>query len=322
MKKKNCIIIGLGRIGLLYDNSKFDKKILTHSKAVANSKKLNLFAGIDNDPNCLKIFKKRYNKSLIFNNINNLNFNEKFKIDLVIIATPVHTHYNLCKKIIEKIKPKVILCEKPLERNYIKGKKLLEFAKKNNVKLKVNFIRRCDPSASKILKIIKKKITKCKTTFHGTVRYSKGLLENGSHFIDLIVFWFGKVKKIEVLNKTKHFDYDFVLYFDKAKITFLSCSIKKFENFSIELFLDNIRLRYDLSGEEIYIQNIVNDKNAVTGDLLLSQKKTFIKSNFDIYQKNVLNEVEKVFYNSDSKILSSGEEALYILKLIDSIKAK
>jgi predicted dehydrogenase len=155
MKKKNCIIVGLGRIGLLYDSSKLSKKILTHAKAVDNSKKINLLAGVDNNPKSLKIFKKRYNKSLIFNNINKLNFKQKFKIDLVIIATPAHTHYTLCKKIIAKIKPKVILCEKPLERNYIKGKKLIEFAKKNNVKLKVNFIRRCDPSANKIIKIIK-----------------------------------------------------------------------------------------------------------------------------------------------------------------------
>ena len=321
MKKKNCIIVGLGRIGLLYDSGKLSKKILTHAKAVDNSKKFNLLAGVDNNPKSLKIFKKRFNKSLIFNNVNKLNFKQKFKIDLVIIATPAHTHYTLCKKIIAKIKPKVILCEKPLERNYIKGKKLIELAKKNNVKLKVNFIRRCDPSANKILKIIKKE-TKYKTIFHGTVRYSKGLLENGSHFIDLIVFWFGKVKKIQIFSKTKHFDYDFVLHFDNAKITFLSCSIKKFENFSIELFLANLRLRYDMSGEEIYIQNIVKDKNVGTRDLLLSHKKTFIKSNFDIYQKNVLTEVEKVFNNYDSKILSTGEEALYILKLIDSIKAK
>ena len=43
----------------------------------------------------------------------------------------------------------------------------------------------------------------------------------------------GKVKKIQIFSKTKHFDYDFVLHFDNAKITFLSCSIKKFENLNL-----------------------------------------------------------------------------------------
>ena len=44
------------------------------------------------------------------------------------------------------------------------------------------------------------------------------------------------------MKKQKGFDYDFVLFFEKAKITFLSCNITNFQNFSIELFLNDSRL--------------------------------------------------------------------------------
>ena len=114
------------------------------------------------------------------------------------------------------------------------------------------------------------------------------------YFIDLAIYWFGKIKKIEKMKKQKGFDYDFVLFFEKAKITFLSCNITNFQNFSIELFLNDSRLRYDHSGNEIFINKIYKHENLQTRNLIMDFKKNMIKSDFLVYQKNVMNEVKNL----------------------------
>ena len=313
-----CAVIGLGRIGMLYDNPKYPKQIWSHTKAISKSKDFKLHCGIDSNPENLNIFKNRYKKITALKSISDLTENDN--IDLCIISTPAKDHYNSIKKLLKKIKPKMIICEKPIEYNIQNSIKILNLCKKNNVKLVVNYIRRCDPSALKIKKIINYKQKKIKNFYaHGTIRYSKGLLENGSHFIDLAIYWFGKINKIEKMKKQKNFDYDFILFFEKAKITFLSCNIQNFQNFSIELFLNDSRLRYDHSGNEIFINKIYKHENLQTRNLIMDLNKNMIKSKFLIYQKNVMNEVKKIYYNKKSDQICSGEQALYVLKTVKKI---
>ena len=313
-----CAVIGLGRIGMLYDSDKYPNQIWSHTKAISKSKDVKLHCVIDSIQKKLNIYKKRFKKSSALRSISDLTNNNK--IDLCIVSTPARDHYNSIKKLLEKTKPKMIICEKPIEYSIQKSIKILNLCKKNKIKLLVNFIRRCDPSALKIKKIINNKQKKIKNFYaHGTIRYSKGLLENGSHFIDLAIYWFGKIKKIEKMKKQKGFDYDFVLFFEKAKITFLSCNITNFQNFSIELFLNDSRLRYDHSGNEIFINKIYKHENLQTRNLIMDFKKNMIKSDFLVYQKNVMNEVKKIYYNKKSDQICSGKEALYVLKIVKKI---
>ena len=60
MKKIKCMVVGLGRIGLLYDSYRFPKQIWTHSKAISKNKNFELYLGIDPNPKNLQIFKKDF----------------------------------------------------------------------------------------------------------------------------------------------------------------------------------------------------------------------------------------------------------------------
>ena len=319
MKKIKCIIVGLGRIGMLYDNNNFPKQIWTHTKSISKDSKFHLFAGIDKNLKNLNVFKKRYKNALAFKTIEDIP--KHISTDICIVSTPGDNHFHTIRKIINKFNPKLIFCEKPIDYSVKNATKIINICKRRNIKLRVNYIRRCDPSAKKIKKLVdhNKKINS-NFFVHGTVRYSKGLLENGSHFIDLITYWFGNLVKIEKFKKNKNFDYDFNLYFRNAKITFLSCNIKNFQNFSIELFFEKYRLRYDHSGEDIYLNKIIKHKNKVTRNLVLSQKKILIRSQFLLYQKNVIKELFKVYRNIESKTLCDGIEALKVLKIVKRIQ--
>ena len=52
-----CLVIGLGRIGMLYDNPKYPNQIWSHTKAIKKSKHFTLNCGIDKNSKNLSIFK-------------------------------------------------------------------------------------------------------------------------------------------------------------------------------------------------------------------------------------------------------------------------
>ena len=94
------------------------------------------------------------------------------------------------------LKPKYILCEKPFTDDYYLSKKIHDYCKKNNINLFVNYVRRCLPSLSNFKKILNKKSNQN----YVNILYPKGVLNNGSHFIDLCIFVFGKARKTKRLR--------------------------------------------------------------------------------------------------------------------------
>ena len=53
----------------------------------------------------------------------------------------------------------------------------------------------------------------------------------------------------------------------------------------------------------------------------MDPKKKIINNQLNIYQKNVMNEVKKVYSNKKSDKLSTGEQALEVLKIVKKIQA-
>ena len=94
--RKNRIstgIIGLGKIGLLYDLNK--KEILTYSKALTKNKLFQLDFACDPNKQKLRIFKKFYGKNCFEN------FKDAIKIyksELIIICADTKLHYSIFKK--------------------------------------------------------------------------------------------------------------------------------------------------------------------------------------------------------------------------------
>ena len=72
--------------------------------------------------------------------------------------------------------------------NFSHSLKILSICKKNRIKLYVNYVRLSDPGIIKLKNIFKKPI-------EGLVLYSRGTLNNASHFLNTLQFWFGKVTK-------------------------------------------------------------------------------------------------------------------------------
>ncbi|MCX6723043.1 MAG: Gfo/Idh/MocA family oxidoreductase, partial [Candidatus Staskawiczbacteria bacterium] len=111
--------------------------------------------------------------------------------DIVSICVPDGQHFLILKKII-KYKPKLVICEKPITTKIVDTEKIIKLYKKNKISVLVNYSRRFDV----VIQQLKKDLSENKygRVVSASGIYSKGILHNGSHLIDLASFLFGKIK--------------------------------------------------------------------------------------------------------------------------------
>ena len=318
MIKKNLIktiIIGFGKIS--YGYNEFNKKnFLTHYKAIKFHKSFKLLSFIE--PN--KLRRSEYSKKLKIKGYEKLSsIKNKIFPDLAIIASPTNTHIKIIKEIITNHKSiKTILCEKPFGNNYKLSKKILAECKKKRVKIFVNYIRISDPGVIKTKRIIKKFFSK---STKGVVFYDGSTLNQSSHLINLLQYWFGKVYKVLKIESDKYLKkklgMNFMLKFKNANIFFIGLNIKKYTYMSIELISKKGRLEYQDRGANITLQRTEKDK--VFGEDFMPEKKSIkIVNDINNYQLNVLKQL-LLELTGKKNFLCSGDNAIETLNIINKI---
>jgi len=295
-KKIKTVIFGLGNIGLLYDITKSNKIIETHSKAIFLNKNFILSGAIDNDKKKLSMFYKKY-KIYGYQKIETI-YKKIKKIDLLVISTPHINHFECIKKALSYYKPKLLLCEKPMGISYKDSQKIYKLCKLNNVPLRINYVRRLERSKiSTIKKHLDKKLNEA------TVYYSKNELTNASHFIDLFDVIFGSFNKIihkpKYTNKIKTFK----LSFKVGTVTFknVSNTDKKKHTYKIE----------NKNKLIISSNNLLKIINKTTKEKNISRSKI----NFS---NLTFNEISN-FFDKKNNLLTKAKEALKTQKIIKEL---
>ena len=205
VKKLKVAIVGCGRI------------LQKHIEAISyNSTKFTLVALCDTDQTKLVKFKNK--KIILFKSLDELLL-AKINFDLISICTPSSLHSSQTIQCLKKNFN--VLVEKPMSLNFKDAKKMILMKKKNKKKLFVSLQNRFNPTVRLLKKIIsQKKLGKIylvninvfwnrsqnyydADAWRGTVRHDGGALMNQSiHFLDLVLWLFGKVKKLQVMRAT------------------------------------------------------------------------------------------------------------------------
>lgn len=240
----SCLIVGLGNIGMGYDINK--KNIQSHSKSIEVHNGFNLLGGVDKSKKKRVLFEKNYKKPT-FKTIKSCF--TSIKPDIIIISSSTESHLKILKDILSRHIPKAIVCEKPLGTNLKEAIKIYDLCKDNKIKLFVNFFRLSDPAVIKLKK-------KFKSPVKGSVIYSRGTLNNASHFINTLQFWFGDVIKANLIkkgSKFNKFDYNsfFSISFRYANFIFKPTTIKNRYTNSIKINSKNGTLLYLNGGTNI-----------------------------------------------------------------------
>ncbi|AIQ95503.1 Gfo/Idh/MocA family protein [Prochlorococcus sp. MIT 0604] len=317
--KIKTLLIGLGNIGMLYDDRN-SNLIQSHAKAVELHPNFKLVSGIDPVYERRNFFEENY-KLISFKRLDE--FRNKDEIDLVIISTPTDTHLCVIEETIKSLKPKMILCEKPLSYDYNDAFKIVDLCKKANIELFVNFVRRCDPAVIEIKNKIDQNLIE--PPLKGICWYSKGLYNNGSHFINLLEYWLGNYKDIRIINSGRVFNNidpepEFIIDFQKGSIIFRSAWEENFSFYKVEIISKSGILKYENGGDKVELYHVEDDKK-IKGYKILSEKKLRLKSKLDVYQYMVLDQIYKSYLGENTTICK-GSQALSTQKIIYSIREK
>jgi predicted dehydrogenase len=240
-------LIGLGNIGLLYDYELSSNFIHTHSRAFSTHPAFRLSGVTDCSSQLLQKFATKYSGTL-YESIDELLFEKYY--DLLVVAASTNAHLTLIQKILSHRVPKVILCEKPFA-SYGDGNLIIKKCKELGVKLFVNYVRRVDPG----ILFVKKEIDsqKLKLPFHATIKYSKGMIHNGSHFVDLMNFFFGVPTGGEITKSHKKYsdydgEFDFFIQYQNGVAKFRSVDGDNIDANSFTISFENKKLQYKNSG--------------------------------------------------------------------------
>ena len=256
----NVALIGIGNIGLLFDDDiKNRSKALSHIKAIYLNKKLNLKYAVDIDNTHKKKVQKFFPNIIFLNDYTKLVKNTD--IDILTIATPTSTHYDILKSFSENKIIKQFFVEKPL---FLTKKEYKSIPKKITSKITVNYLRRFDKTIQKL----KKNISTQNNIEKIIINYCKGLKNNGSHMIDMINFLFNNPKLLssKILSSSIGFDkndlsYDIYINIEyKNKIIpiyLIAHNHTKYNLIEFNIYTDKEFIKYDNAKGTIEYYNII-----------------------------------------------------------------
>jgi len=184
----------------------------TIPEGITKARNAKLVAVMDVDQDNVKKVAKKYGVSKYYTAEEDL-IDDK-DVDVVYIATPTHLHYS--QVITAATKGKHISCEKPMAMTLEECQEMLDICRKNKVKLGLGFMMRFHVYHKKIKDLIEQgalgKLTlgraqlSCwyppiRGAWRQDLKLGGGgsLIDMGSHCIDLLEMFFGKVKEVQAI---------------------------------------------------------------------------------------------------------------------------
>lgn len=287
MERFNAVVIGLGKIGQAFDYDQPDDSLIaTHASAYYYHPGFELLAGVDPLPSERKRFEAKFQRPSYADIKTMMKHHQP---DIFSIAVPINQHLSVFQEIIY-CKPKAVICEKPIASSVAEGRLMQSMADDHQCALLVNYIRRFEPGSIILKRIIREGVIG--DIFKGVVWYSKGLLNNGTHFIDLLCYWLGEVTGVEVMEKGRQWggndpEPDVCMHFDKAEIYVLAGREECYSIGEIDLIGSAGRIRYAESGKQINIYKTEPDP-VIEGYTILRREPEVIATDLKRYQWHVL----------------------------------
>lgn len=264
------------------------------------------------------------------------NYDEFLKsdIDCVFVSSVNSHHHEQAIKAAEA--GKNILCEKPIALTSLQAGEMVDACKKNNVLLAVNFVHRLHPHVIKTKELIKNqtigKFISANVSFNldfppsGNFRFKKdlsgggALRDLGSHMIDLLRFFGGKIIEINGYMDNIIYNYD-VEDFVSALVKFENGS---YGSFDVSYNTRKAFNRIEILGHKgaISIENFIGVKglpSKLTIHLDVEAKKSFRKrGNKFLF---MMKAVQKSFLKNQTPPVT-GEDGLINMKLMEELERK
>jgi predicted dehydrogenase len=185
------IIVGCGNIAGGFDMLQPNHAPpLGHAKAFSMHGGFSLVACVEPDDEKRHAFQERWQVPVGFGSIKDVTA-ALGHIDVISICSPTSAHADDLQTALN-LGPRLVFCEKPVTSNLHEARRLVQEFYDQKVLLAVNYSRRWSPE------VVQLKADLSHGDW-GNVRsvsavYNKGILNNGSHMVDLLLHLFGKLR--------------------------------------------------------------------------------------------------------------------------------
>lgn len=317
--KYRALVIGLGNIGMGYDlAAESGTRVTTLARAFLEHPAYELVGGVDIDSVRVELFREHYARPSFLDIEAAM---RETAPDIIAIAVPTKVHHPVFSEVLRLGTPRAILCEKPLSYDLAEATEMVEFAARAGVRLYTNYMRRCDRAVIEV----KRRLMHGEIAgpIKGVCWYSKGLFNNGSHFVNLLQFWLGEVSGFEIIDQGRLWsghdpEPDLKVRFESGEIHFHAASEENFSYHSVELVAANGRLRYE-SGNMKW-QPAVSDPNNI-GYVVLDPVCEVIESDGPRLQCFVADQMARDLAGEAASICT-GAQGLSTIHILSQIRQK
>ena len=313
MRKFSAAVVGLGRIGQGYDYACEDgTSVRTHASAFHNHDGYELVAGVDPLGEERRRFEEKYQRPT-YDDVHALL--RHHELDVIALAVPTEHHLETLKKIVGR-DLRAVVCEKPIAATLTHANRMVDLAGQCGTALLVNYQRRFEPGVIELRDAIGRE--ELGDIYKGTVWYSKGLVNNGSHFIDLLLFLLGDASEVTVLDPGRKCDGDWepdlMIRFGNASMYFLAGREEHFSIGDVELVGTKGRAQYRIGGG---IELRASEAHPhIPGYRRLSPSARTLPNENDRYQWHVVQHLYQ-HLTANTRLNSDGHTALKTLRVVD-----
>ncbi len=317
----NVLIIGCGNIAGGFDMSRpQDLLPLSHAGAFSRHGGFLLRACVDPDNARRQAFARHWDIEMNAADLTELGV-ESGAFDVISICSPTDLHRHNLEQALA-LRPRVIFCEKPLTSDLAASRQLVQDCKTSGVALVVNYNRQWDP-------VLVELVTQLSNGRWGSVRsivghYNKGILNNGSHMIDILMRLLGQLELVTVA--CVNFDF---FESDPTVAVLLTAregtvpvylnpaNAKDFAYFEMEIVCELGVIRMESAGLGWKFRDVVPSEHFKGYHSLAAPKH--IEGGCLATMKRAVNEIYSYLQGS-SLIRSSGENAIEVQKLCVQIQ--
>lgn len=309
-------IVGCGRIAHTLDAECADGVVLTHARAYEACAATELLAVCDVDREVAECCAAAHGVRA-FTDVREML--DTCGPDMVSICTPDATHLDqlaLCAE----IPGKAIWCEKPVGVRGQSPVSVVERLEREGRLVAVNYMRRWEPEHVKLGE-------KLRAGAYGRIDkavacYSKGLLHNGSHFLDLFMSWFGQPESWQVLGaaagpQREDPALDVRLCFPGEVTAYLLAgNVEHYSQDEIDLWTEKGRVQITEYSRKIRFQSTEFSKAA--GKYKLTGPVERSDTSYDRLMLTILEDIVSAL-SRGTALPSTGRTALETLRLGDAI---
>lgn len=316
-KTFSVLIVGLGNIGLGYDLHSQPEQIFTHTKACLRHDSYRLVAGVDPDPERGRQF-TAYSQRPAYTSLAAVPV-EPGEIDLIIVSTPTAVRMEIVAEAVA-LQPKALLVEKPLAASVAEAEQIVSLCQRHSIHLAVNYFRDFHAQTRRLLAYAKE--NGCQALRAGHCYYSGGLLNNASHYLSLLLQWFGPHAELRVgawpdspLDGGE--DGPFSIVLAGATIVFAPVAAA-YGIGELDLLFDHGRLVLENYGEDVRFYKSGADPYFPGYERLALAECQPERPALQSYQYDVLEAIRQALLHDDPLLLNGGT-ALTALKICEEV---